>query len=173
MGINLLREGSICPRSRWWRSSTRTRRVSCAPTGSLIQTIGRAARNVNGKAILYADRITDSIKMAIGETERRRAKQVAFNETHGIQPQTIRKAVADVMEGARAEGGRGVRRAVAEPRLAYEAMSPQEVAKRLARLEQAMHKHAQELEFEEAAKVRDEIADLRRFGLGLPDTMVG
>jgi len=173
VGINLLREGLDMPEVSLVAIFDADKEGFLRSAGALIQTIGRAARNVNGKAILYADRITDSIKMAIGETERRRAKQVAFNETHGIQPQTIRKAVADVMEGARAEGGRGVRRAVAEPRLAYEAMSPQEVAKRLARLEQAMHKHAQELEFEEAAKVRDEIADLRRFGLGLPDTMVG
>jgi len=173
VGINLLREGLDMPEVSLVAIFDADKEGFLRSAGALIQTIGRAARNVNGKAILYADRITDSIKMAIGETERRRAKQVAFNETHGIQPQTIRKAVADVMEGARAEGGRGVRRAVAEPRLAYEAMSPQEVAKRIARLEQAMYKHAQELEFEEAAKVRDEIADLRHFGLGLPDTMVG
>ncbi len=173
VGINLLREGLDMPEVSLVSIFDADKEGFLRSGGALIQTIGRAARNVNGKAILYADRITDSMKFAISETERRRAKQVTFNETHGIQPQTIRKAVADVMEGARAEGGRGVRRAVAEPRLAYEAMSPQEVAKRIARLEQAMYKHAQELEFEEAAKVRDEIADLRHFGLGLPDTMVG
>jgi len=173
VGINLLREGLDMPEVSLVAIFDADKEGFLRSGGALIQTIGRAARNVNGRAILYADRITDSMKFALSETERRRVKQVTFNEIHGIQPQTIRKAVADVMEGARAEGGRGARRAVAEPRLAYEAMSPQEVAKRIATLEQAMYKHAQELEFEEAAKVRDEIADLRHFGLGLPDTMVG
>ncbi|MGB5622283.1 MAG: excinuclease ABC subunit UvrB [Gammaproteobacteria bacterium] len=173
VGINLLREGLDMPEVSLVAIFDADKEGFLRSGGALIQTIGRAARNVNGRAILYADRITDSMKFAISETERRRAKQVTFNEIHDIQPRTIRKAVADVMEGARAEGGRGARGAVAEPRLAYEAMTPQEVAKRIAKLEQAMYKHAQELEFEEAAKVRDEIADLRHFGLGLPDTMVG
>ncbi|MGD8977126.1 MAG: excinuclease ABC subunit UvrB [Gammaproteobacteria bacterium] len=174
VGINLLREGLDMPEVSLVAIFDADKEGFLRSGGSLIQTIGRAARNVNGSAILYADKITDSMKFAIGETERRRAKQLAFNETHGIRPETIRKAIADVMEGARSEaGGRGRQRAVAEPRLAYEAMSPEEVVKRMAKLEQAMYKHARELEFEEAAKVRDEIADLRRFGLGLPDSMVG
>jgi excinuclease ABC subunit B len=174
VGINLLREGLDMPEVSLVAIFDADKEGFLRSGGSLIQTIGRAARNVNGTAILYADKVTDSMKFAIDETERRRAKQMAFNETHGIRPQTIRKAVADVMEGARPDaGGRGRRRAVAEPRLAYETMSPEEVVKRIARLEQDMYRHARELEFEEAAKVRDEIAELRRLGLGLPDSMAG
>ena len=174
VGINLLREGLDMPEVSLVAIFDADKEGFLRSGGSLIQTIGRAARNVNGAAILYADKVTDSMQFAIDETERRRARQMAFNETHGIRPETIRKAVADVMEGARPDaGGRGKRRAVAEPRLAYETMSPEEVVKRIARLEQDMYRHARELEFEEAAKVRDEIAELRRLGLGLPDTMAG
>src|SRR5690606_37706317 len=128
--------------------------------GSLIQTIGRAARNVNGKAILYADRITGSMQRAIDETNRRRAKQIAFNEAHGIKPQTIRKAVQDIMEGARAvPRGRG-RAARTEPKSReYARMKPEEVLARVQQLEKKMYQHARDLEFEQAAKLRDEIQE--------------
>ena len=108
------------------------------------------------------------------ETDRRRTKQIAYNEAHGIQPETIRKAVADVMEGARTQlVGKGKGRRVAEPRPAYETLSPEECLKKIARLEQDMFRHARELEFEEAARIRDQIAEIRRVGLGLPDALAG
>ena len=102
VGINLLREGWTFPRSRWWRSSMPTRRGFFAPERSLIQTIGRAARNLSGKAIL-ADRVTDSMARAIGETERRRARQVAFNTANGITPRSIVKQVRDLIDGVYSE----------------------------------------------------------------------
>ncbi len=173
VGINLLREGLDMPEVSLVAIFDADKEGFLRSAGALIQTIGRAARNINGSAILYADKITKSMRLAIDETERRRAKQLAFNEAHGIKPETIRKAIADVMEGARYAGGKGAERAVAEPRLAYENLSPEELMKKMARLEQTMYKHARELEFEEAARIRDEIADLRRYGLGLPDTLAG
>jgi excinuclease ABC subunit B len=145
--------------------------------GSLIQTIGRAARNVHGKAILYADVETGSMRRAIDETNRRRARQIAYNLEHGITPQTIIKRVADVMEGAREEGAKSrgdkSRRKVAEPRLAYERLTPEQLARRLHKLEAEMFRHARELEFERAAELRDEIERLRHEGLGLPEDLAG
>ena len=137
--------------------------------GSLIQTIGRAARNVKGKAILYADRVTQSMERAMAETERRRRKQLAYNEAHDIEPKSIRKPVQDIMEGARSAPrgrGRGQRR---ETDL-YRHMSPEEVLRRIEVLEKRMYKHARDLEFEEAAKIRDEINEARRQGFGLSET---
>jgi len=115
---------------------------------------------------------------AIGETERRRAKQIEFNLAHGITPQTIIKRVADVMEGAREEGGKArrgesPRRKVAEPQLAYERLSPEDVMKRIRKLENEMYRCARELEFERAAELRDEIERLRKEGLGLPADLAG
>jgi excinuclease ABC subunit B len=179
VGINLLREGLDMPEVSLVAILDADKEGFLRSGGALIQTIGRAARNVNGKAILYGDRITKSMQFAIDETDRRRKKQVEFNKKHGITPRTIRKDVADIMEGARAVGpgkkgkGRGRRRAVAEPTLAYESLSPRQAMKEIARLEQRMYKHAQELEFEEAAETRDEIAEIRRLSLGLPDLLAG
>jgi len=135
----------------------------------LIQTIGRAARNVNGRAILYADTVTGSMRRAIDETDRRRGKQLAFNEVHGITPRGIRKAVQDVMEGARSadeRGGRIESTGVVE-------MTPEQVVKRIKQLEGEMMKLAKNLEFEAAAKLRDEISDLRNRGLGLAGRRAG
>jgi excinuclease ABC subunit B len=175
VGINLLREGLDMPEVSLVAILDADKEGFLRSAGALIQTIGRAARNVNGKAILYADAITRSMREAIDETNRRRARQLAFNEAHGITPQTIVKRVADIMEGARADGekGRGGRRAVAEPRLVAEILSPEEVMKRIRKLEADMYHHARELEFEEAAKLRDEIDRLRRDGLGLPSELAG
>jgi len=175
VGINLLREGLDMPEVSLVAILDADKEGFLRSAGALIQTIGRAARNVNGKAILYADTITRSMREAIEETNRRRARQLAFNEAHGITPQTIVKRIADIMEGARAEGdkGRGGRRATAEPRLVAEILSPEEIMKRIRKLEADMYHHARELEFEEAAKLRDEIDRLRRDGLGLPSELAG
>jgi len=176
VGINLLREGLDMPEVSLVAILDADKEGFLRSEGSLIQTIGRAARNVHGKAILYADKETGSMRRAIEETNRRRIKQIAFNEAHGITPQTIIKRVADVMEGAREEGARGraesPRRKVAEPRLAYERLTPEEVMKRIRKLEGEMYRHARELEFERAAEIRDEIERLRHEGLGLPGDMV-
>jgi excinuclease ABC subunit B len=135
-------------------------------TGSLIQTIGRAARNLRGKAILYADRVTRSMQGAIDETDRRRAKQVEYNAEHGIVPRSVSTAVLDIMEGARADAAeakpaRGKARKVADASADYVAMGPQQLAALLRRLEQQMYKHARDLEFEDAARLRDEIQRIK------------
>jgi excinuclease ABC subunit B len=179
VGINLLREGLDMPEVSLVAILDADKEGFLRSAGALIQTIGRAARNVNGKAILYGDRVTKSMQFAIDETDRRRKKQVEFNEIHGITPKTIRKDVADIMEGARAVGpgrkgkGKGRHKSLSEPTLAYESLSTDQAMKEIARLEQKMYKHAQELEFEEAAAMRDEIAEIRRRSLGLPELMAG
>jgi len=139
--------------------------------GSLIQTIGRAARNVRGRAILYADQITGSMQRAIDETNRRRAKQVEFNRVHGIEPRSIRKAVQDIMEGARAmpRGKKGERkRGGRDGSARYERLSPEQMLARVVQLEKRMYQHARNLEFEQAARLRDEVNDLRQQSVGLP-----
>ncbi len=169
VGINLLREGLDMPEVSLVAILDADKEGFLRSTGSLIQTIGRAARNVRGKAILYADRITDSMKAAMGETDRRRQKQVEYNLAHGITPRSVVRAVMDVMEGARAEPeeakGRGRARKVAEPAPDYAALDPAQLAARLRELEARMHQHARDLEFEDAARVRDEIHRLRTQGL--------
>ena len=144
-----------------------TRKASCAPSASLIQTIGRAARNLNGKAILYADRMTDSMKQAIGETERRRARQIAHNLAEGITPRSIVKQVRDLIDGVYSEKsaqGRPEARARSAPQV--EDMSEKDLGKRIKRLEKQMLEHARNLEFEKAARVRDQLAPLREQAFG-------
>ncbi|WP_290884980.1 excinuclease ABC subunit UvrB [Arenimonas sp.] len=169
VGINLLREGLDMPEVSLVAILDADKEGFLRSTGSLIQTIGRAARNVRGKAILYADRITNSMKAAIDETDRRRQRQEEYNLEHGITPTSIQRAVMDVMEGARSEPeeakGRGKGRKVAEAGTDYALLDPAQLAARLKQLEARMHKHAQDLEFEEAARVRDEIHRLRTQGL--------
>jgi excinuclease ABC subunit B len=164
VGINLLREGLDLPEVSLVAILDADKEGFLRSEGSLIQTIGRAARNVNGKAILYADTITGSMRRALDETARRRTKQLEHNAAHGITPKGIRKAVQDVMEGARSVEERGGRRAGAGN---VADLTPEQVMKRIKKLEQDMYKHARNLEFEEAAKIRDEIGELRRAGLGL------
>ncbi len=179
VGINLLREGLDMPEVSLVAILDADKEGFLRSTGSLIQTIGRAARNLRGKAILYADRITDSMRRAIDETDRRRAKQVEYNLAHGITPRSIIKTVTDVMEGARdvpandeadgpaAASGRGRKRigGVAEPRIDYAALSPEQLGAKLKKLEDQMFQHAHNLEFEDAARVRDEIKKIKAQGL--------
>lgn len=170
VGINLLREGLDMPEVSLVAILDADKEGFLRSERSLIQTIGRAARNVNGRAILYADRITGSMERAMGETERRRLKQVAHNKAHGITPKTIRKAVADIMEGAYAGSSvSGARKyaKVAEDISAYAALSPEKLAKTIKKLEKDMQQHARNLEFEEAAKIRDRIRHIQESNLGL------
>jgi excinuclease ABC subunit B len=132
---------------------------------SLIQTIGRGARNINGKAILYADRITNSMQRAIDETDRRRERQVAHNKEHNITPASIVKSVTDIMEAAYPSPKKG-RYKAADPSVDYEAMSPEQLMKVAAKLEKQMLKHARDLEFEAAARLRDDIHHIRGLALG-------
>ena len=167
VGINLLREGLDMPEVSLVAVLDADKEGFLRSDRSLIQTIGRAARNINGTAILYADTVTGSMQRAIDETNRRRKKQVEFNILHGITPKGIRKAVADIMEGARA-GAPGTPRRfakVAESLGEYASMTPAMLASRLRSLEQRMYRHAANLEFEEAAVVRDQIRELRDGGL--------
>ncbi len=167
VGINLLREGLDMPEVSLVAILDADKEGFLRSMGSLIQTIGRAARNANGKAILYADQITGSMRRAIDETERRREKQIAYNQEHGITPQTIRKSIADIMEGAYpgAPVAAKTYARVAEETAEYAALTPKQMAKRIRQLEDQMYRHAQDLEFEEAAKVRDKIRKLQEQGL--------
>ena len=172
VGINLLREGLDMPEVSLVAILDADKEGFLRSSGSLIQTIGRAARNVRGKAILYADSITRSMRVAIDETDRRRERQVAYNTEHGIVPQSVAKPIIDILEGAHAESGgaksgRGRERKVAETAGDYvSGLAPAELAARLAALEQQMYQHARDLEFEEAARLRDQIHRLREAGLG-------
>ncbi len=172
VGINLLREGLDLPEVSLVAILDADKEGFLRSEGSLIQTIGRAARNVHGTAILYADKITGSMQRAIAETERRRARQLAFNAEHGIEPKSILKEVRDVMEGARSSAPRRGRRA-AESRPEYRVLSPEQALKEIQKLEKAMYRHARDLEFEEAAAIRDRIQALRDSSLGLPDSKAG
>ena len=172
VGINLLREGLDLPEVSLVAILDADKEGFLRSDRSLIQTIGRAARNLRGKAILYADRITGSMRRALDETDRRRAKQRSYNEAHGITPRGIQKAVADIMEGAYPGAPTPVAQyaQIAEETAAYAHESPALLMKKVKQLEQAMYRHARDLEFEEAAKLRDEIQRIRQFGLGMPET---
>ncbi len=167
VGINLLREGLDMPEVSLVAILDADKEGFLRSTGSLIQTIGRAARNARGKAILYADTVTGSMKQAIDETNRRRAKQIAYNETHGITPKTVSKKIADIMEAAYPGGKMSPKQyaKVVEEEAAYAALTPQQLARRLSELEEEMYEHARNLEFEEAARVRDQIRHLKEMGL--------
>mgnify|MGYP003324833838 CR=1 FL=1 len=164
VGINLLREGLDMPEVSLVAILDADKEGFLRSEGSLIQTIGRAARNINGRAILYADKITNSMQRAIDETARRREKQEAHNKKNNITPKTISKNVADVMEGARSQ--EMVKRKVSGKNKTKSDFimiprEPKEIGKLLMELEKKMLKHAQDLEFEEAAKVRDHLTELR------------
>jgi excinuclease ABC subunit B len=172
VGINLLREGLDMPEVSLVAILDADKEGFLRSDRSLIQTIGRAARNVHGTAILYADSVTGSMQRAIDETKRRRERQLEHNEEHGITPATIVKQVADIMEAAY-PAPRGARRRAAEDAASYAAMSPEQLMKKAAKLEKQMLRHARDLEFEEAAHLRDEIRRIRQEGLGLPDLKAG
>ena len=164
IGINLLREGLDIPEVTLVAILDADKEGFLRSEVSLIQTMGRAARNVKGKAILYADRVTGSMQRAMDETGRRREKQIQFNLEHGITPESVKKRVMDVMEGAyrnQKAGGKGKQSRVAEPEAGYDLKSPAAITKEIARLEENMYQHARDLEFEKAAKVRDQIHKLQ------------
>ncbi len=175
VGINLLREGLDMPEVSLVAILDADKEGFLRSDRSLIQTIGRAARNLRGKAILYAETITGSMRRAIDETERRRAKQMAFNEAHGITPQGIRKKVHDIMEGGYpgAPGSPRQFAQVAEEVVEYAALSAEELAREIKRLEKEMFQHAQNLEFEQAAQLRDRIRILEERNLGLAGRQEG
>jgi excinuclease ABC subunit B len=173
VGINLLREGLDMPEVSLVAILDADKEGFLRSENSLIQTIGRAARNLNGRAILYADRITGSIQRALDETARRRKKQVEFNTEHGITPRGIQKGIADIMEGAHSESSRSGKGKLADIGASYDSLTPEQALRRIKKLEQEMYKHARNLEFEEAARLRDEIQKLRQVELGLPGTKAG
>ena len=160
VGINLLREGLDIPEVSLVAILDADKEGFLRSDRSLIQTIGRAARNLKGKAILYADRITGSMRRAIDETERRRAKQQAFNAQHGISPKAIVKKVADVMDLGQ-EAGSGLGKVAEKARL-IKGKTPYQVEAEIKQLEQKMLQHARDLEFEQAAKLRDQVQVLKQ-----------
>ncbi len=185
VGINLLREGLDLPEVALVAILDADKEGFLRSASSLIQTMGRAARNVNGRVVMYADTITDSMTTAIGETQRRRARQIAYNTAHGIDPVTITKSVTDILERVRGEGsgsaaitsganersgsgrGRRGRPGGVDPRAAAAELARElgpdsdELSGLIHRLDAEMNKAAEELRFEEAALLRDEIAELR------------
>jgi len=166
VGINLLREGIDLPEVSLVAILDADKEGFLRSERSLIQTIGRAARNLSGKAILYADRMTESMKKAIGETERRRTKQIAHNLEMGITPRGVFKQVRDLIDGVYSEKAGKEAQARELQRAAIEDMSERDVAKEIKRLEKLMMEHARNLEFENAARVRDQLATLREQAFG-------
>jgi excinuclease ABC subunit B len=167
VGINLLREGLDMPEVSLVAILDADKEGFLRSERSLIQTIGRAARNLNGRAILYADKVTGSMQRALDETDRRRHKQVAFNEAHGIVPKGVKKDIQDILEGATVPGSRSNKRkamakaAEESARYENELRSPSEITKRIRQMEEKMFQLARDLEFEAAAQLRDEIQKLR------------
>ncbi|NBT78869.1 MAG: excinuclease ABC subunit UvrB [Betaproteobacteria bacterium] len=166
VGINLLREGLDLPEVSLVAILDADKEGFLRSERSLIQTIGRAARNLEGKAILYADRITESMRKAIGETERRRARQIAFNAANGITPRGVVKQIRDLIDGVYDAGAAQVELKAAEEAARYEAMGEREVSREIRKLEKQMLEYARNLEFESAAKVRDQLARLKQQTFG-------
>ena len=173
IGINLLREGLDIPEVSLVAILDADKEGFLRSERSLIQTIGRAARNVNGTAILYADKMTDSMKRAIGETERRRTKQTEFNKLHGIEPKGVVKRIKDIIDGVYDVDEKRSELKIAEEKARYEDMSEKQLAKEIKRLEKLMVDHAKNLEFEKAAAARDQLLKLKAmvFGAELHDTI--
>ena len=166
VGINLLREGLDIPEVSLVAILDADKEGFLRAERSLIQTIGRAARNVNGKAILYADRMTNSMQRAMGETDRRRTKQIAFNLEHGIEPKGVTKRIKDIIDGVYDVQEKRSELHVAQNRAHYESMSEKELAKEIGRLEKQMMAEAKNLEFERAAATRDQIAKIKELAFG-------
>lgn len=175
VGINLLREGLDIPEVSLVAILDADKAGFLRSTTSLIQTIGRAARHINGKGILYADHITGAIQHSMDETTRRRLIQQQFNQTHDITPRGISKSVTDIMAGAQnvAPTEQQYLAKVAEQAAEYIALTPNLVAQKVKQLETDMHRHARDLEFEEAAAIRDQIKYYVEQGLGVPNTTTG
>jgi excinuclease ABC subunit B len=170
VGINLLREGLDIPEVSLVAILDADKEGFLRSERSLIQTIGRAARNLNGMAILYGDRVTDSMRRAIDETDRRRAKQLAFNEENNITPVGIRKEIRDLIDGVYSPQEAREELQAAQEHAKYEAMSEKQVSKEIKRLEKLMVDHAKNLEFEKAAQVRDQLHVLKEQLFGAPGT---
>ena len=170
VGINLLREGLDIPEVSLVAILDADKEGFLRSERSLIQTIGRAARNINGKAILYGDKVTESMRKAIDETERRRARQVAHNEAMGITPRSIKKHIKDLIDGVYSEKSGKDDMKAAHLSAEVEAMSEKDLGKRIKQLEKQMLDHARNLEFEKAARVRDQLALLREQAFGAPGT---
>jgi len=170
VGINLLREGLDIPEVSLVAILDADKEGFLRSERSLIQTIGRAARNLNGRAILYADRVTDSMKMAMGETERRRNKQLAFNTLHGITPRSIVKRIKDLIDGVYSEKSGKDAQQLELQKARVEDMSEKDVGREIKRLEKQMVEHAKNLEFEKAARVRDQLHLLKAQAFGAPGT---
>ncbi|RYX97409.1 MAG: excinuclease ABC subunit UvrB [Comamonadaceae bacterium] len=168
VGINLLREGLDIPEVSLVAILDADKEGFLRAERSLIQTIGRAARNLNGRAILYADRITDSMKKAMDETERRRNKQIAFNLEHGITPRSIVKRIRDLIDGVYSEKSGKEAEKLEMQKALVEDMSEKDIAREIKRLEKLMIEHAKNLEFEKAAKVRDQLGSLKAQAFGAP-----
>jgi excinuclease ABC subunit B len=168
VGINLLREGLDIPEVSLVAILDADKEGFLRAERSLIQTIGRAARNLNGRAILYADRITDSMKKAMGETERRRNKQIAFNLEHGITPRSVVKRIRDLIDGVYSEKSGKEAEKIEMQKALVEDMSEKDIAREIKRLEKQMIEHAKNLEFEKAARVRDQLHSLKEQAFGAP-----
>jgi excinuclease ABC subunit B len=172
VGINLLREGLDMPEVSLVAILDADKEGFLRSDRSLIQTMGRAARNINGTAILYADKMTGSMQRAIDETGRRRDRQAAYNKKHGIKPESIVKKVADIMESAYPTPDTQARM-VGEDQVPYDTQSPEQLLKKAAKLEKQMLKAARDLEFEKAAGIRDEVQRIREFSMGIGDQKAG
>jgi excinuclease ABC subunit B len=166
VGINLLREGLDIPEVSLVAILDADKEGFLRSERSLIQTIGRAARNVRGKAILYADRITDSMKRAMGETERRRTKQIAFNKLNGIEPRGVQKRIKDIIDGVYDVKEKRSEMQVEQERARYEDMSEKELAAEIKLLEKQMNSEAKNLEFEKAAATRDRLTKVKEMAFG-------
>ena len=168
VGINLLREGLDIPEVSLVAILDADKEGFLRSERSLIQTIGRAARNINGRAILYADRVTDSMKKAMGETERRRDKQLAFNELHGITPRSVVKRIKDLIDGVYSEKSGKEAEKLEIQKALVEDMSEKDIAREIKRLEKLMVEHAKNLEFEKEARIRDKLHVLKAQAFGAP-----
>ena len=166
VGINLLREGLDIPEVSLVAILDADKEGFLRSERSLIQTIGRAARNIRGKAILYADRVTDSMRRAMGETERRRTKQIAFNKLHGIEPKGVQKRIKDIIDGVYDVKEKREEMQIEQERARYEDMSEKDLAGEIKRLEKQMNSEAKNLEFEKAASTRDRLTKVKEMAFG-------